>query len=124
MEITAQHTAKCLACGRVRHFRSAESAAKAAPNGRVCAAKIRKAAIETALTGFTPAQQAKALELIADGGLVPLKRAGAWKAVGSDGVTFYLVAPQACNCPGGLHGRTCYHIAAARVLAATAQKAA
>lgn len=120
-----EHTAKCLTCGRVRRFRSAEAVARALPSGRICRARIRKAAIETALDGFTPAQQAKALELITDGGMVPLKRPGAWKAVGSDGVTVYLVTPKGCNCPQGLlRGRPCYHRASASVLAATSRKAA
>ena len=97
--------------------------------GPTCWAKIRKAATEQALAGFTEDQHAKALELIADGGIVPTSRPGVYAAASSDGSTFYvvnLVGP-GCTCAAGLHGRACYHLAAARILqaaAATTRKAA
>jgi len=61
------HTAKCLTCGRIRRFRSAEAAAKAAPSGRICRMKLRLAAIAEAVKGFAATQVEKARELIADG---------------------------------------------------------
>jgi hypothetical protein len=124
MITTAEHTAKCLNCGRTRHFRSAAAAAKAAPHGRICAAKIRKAAVDAVFADFTPAQREKAAELIRDGGLVPTSRPGVFRTVGSKGDVTYLTHSAACSCPAGLHGRLCYHLAAARVLTATSRKAA
>ena len=118
MSNTTEHTAKCLRCGRVRHFRSAEAAAKAAPNGRICAMRVRLAAIGEAVRGFAQAQVDKARELITDGGLVPTGRPGVFRAVSSNGTDTYLVHSATCNCPAALHGRQCYHVAAARILAA------
>jgi hypothetical protein len=117
---TTSHTAKCLRCGRVRHFRTAEAAAKAAPHGRICAAKVRLAAIAEAVKGFAAAQVDKARELIADGGFVSTSRKGVFQAVSSNGTDRYLTHSAACNCPAGLRGRQCYHLAAARILTATA----
>jgi hypothetical protein len=116
---TTEHTAKCLRCGRVRHFATAAAAAKAAPNGRICAMRIRLAAIGEAVKGFAQAQVDKARELIADGGLIPAGRPGVFRAVSSSGTDTYLVHSAACNCPAGLHGRLCYHVAGARILVAT-----
>ena len=92
--------------------------------GPRCAAKIRKAAINAAFAGFTPEQQAKAAELIRDGGLVPTSRPGVYRTVSSRGDVTYLTHSAACNCPAGLHDRLCYHVAAARALTATTRKAA
>ena len=109
---------KCLRCGRV--LRSPKSIA--GKYGPVCAAKIRKAATEQALTGFTEDQHAKAVELIADGGIVPTSRPGVYAATSSDGSTYYVVnlADPGCTCAAGQHGRACYHLAAARILQAAA----
>jgi predicted nucleic acid-binding Zn finger protein len=121
---TTEHTAKCLRCGRVRHFRSAAAAANSAPVGRVCAAKIRKAAVDAVFADFTPAQREKAAELIRDGGLVPTSRPGVFRTVGSKGDVTYLTHSAACSCPGGLRGRTaCYHSLAVRVVMATGKAA-
>lgn len=108
-------TARCLrpGCGRV--LRSAKSIALG--YGPVCAAKIRKAAIAEARKDFTDEQQAKAVELIKDGGIVPTPRTGVFQAVSSKGDETYLVHAAACNCPGGLRAkRPCYHTLAARIL--------
>ena len=100
---TTDHTAKCLRCGRVRRFRTAEAALTASPHGRVCAARIRLAAITEAVRGFAQAQVDKARELIADGGLVPTSRPGVFRAVSSKGDETYLVSAKGlCNCPGSL----------------------
>ena len=113
-----KHTAKCLKCGRVRHFRSAEAAAKAAPNGRVCQMRIRLAAITEAVRDFAAAQVDKARELIADGGLIRTGHPGVFRAVSSRGDETYLVHRAACNCPAGLRARLCYHRAAAAIVTA------
>jgi hypothetical protein len=113
-----QHTAKCQSCGRIRRFGSAGTAATAQPYGRTCLRKIRAAAVDAALEGFTPAQRDKAAELIADGGLVPTSRPGVYRASGSKGDVTYLVHSAVCSCPAALHGRDCYHLLAARIVAA------
>jgi hypothetical protein len=120
MSNTDAHTAKCLACGRIRHFRSADAAAKAAPHGRICGAKIRKAAVDAALEGFTEAQRDSARQLIADGGLVPTKRPGVYRTASSRGDVTYLTHSAVCSCPAGLHERACYHQLAVRVVEAVA----
>jgi SWIM zinc finger len=114
---TESHTAKCLNCGRVRHFRSAAAAAKAAPSGRICAARIRNVAAVVELP-CKPEQHAKALELIEDGGIVRTSRPGVFAVSSSDGSTVYVTDANAgtCSCAGGQHGRYCYHLASAEIL--------
>jgi hypothetical protein len=112
---TAGQEHRCLrpGCGRV--LRSAKSVALG--YGPKCAAKIRAAALEAARADFTAEQQAKADELIRDGGLVPTARPGVFRAVSSKGDAAYLVHPAACNCAAGLRARRpCYHSLAARIL--------
>lgn len=114
MTTSDQHEARCLrpGCGRV--LRSAKSVA--AGYGPVCARKIR-AAVAEARADFTPEQQAKADELIRDGGLVPTNREGVYRAVSSKGDVTYLVHAAVCTCPGGLRAkRPCYHQLAARIV--------
>ena len=113
---TQTHTAKCLrpGCGR----KLTAPASVACGYGPVCRARIRLAAITEAVRGFAQAQVDKARELIADGGLVPTGRPGVFRAVSSNGTDTYLVHSATCNCPAALHGHQCYHVAAARILAA------
>jgi hypothetical protein len=106
-------TGKCLRCGRTLRATSSITAGY----GRICRARIRAAAITEAVKDFTAAQVDKARELLADGGLVPVRN-GIWQAMSSDGQTRYLVSTAADNCPAGLYGRRCYHIAAARMITA------
>ena len=117
---TTEHTAKCLKCGRVRHFRSAAAAKAAKPTGRVCAARIRLAMFNEAIRGFAAAQVEKAREAIADGAFIPTGRRGVFSVVSSNGADTYLTHSAVCNCPAGLRGRQCYHLAAARILMAAA----
>lgn len=56
-----------------------------------------------------PVQVDKALDLLRDGGIVPVRRLRAFRCVSSTGTARYLVAPEACTCPAGLTGRLCYH---------------
>lgn len=107
--------ARCLRPGCGRKLTS--EASIAAGYGPVCSAKIRAAAITAARADFTPEQQAKADELIRDGGIVPTARPGIFHAVSSKGDAVYLSHACACNCPAGLKAkRPCYHVLAARVL--------
>lgn len=114
-ETTAGQQCRCLRCGRI--LRAATSVA--AGYGRGCKARIRAAAIAAAVRDFTAQQVTKALELIADNGLVPTRHAGVFRAVASDGTTTYLTHSDTCNCPAGLRSRNrCYHSAAVRMVLA------
>lgn len=96
---------------------AATAAAFTALHGFV-ASLFRKAA--TVLAGYTPAQQAKAAELIEDGAIHQL-RTGIYLAVSEDGTQIHRthIGGQ-CTCKAGLKtttaGHGCYHVAAARVL--------
>jgi hypothetical protein len=109
----AEHRCLRPGCGRV--LKAAKSVALG--YGPRCATKIRAAALAEARADFTADQQAKANELIRDGGIVPTPRDGVFQAVSSKGDETYLVHAAACNCPGGLRAkRPCYHTLAARIL--------
>ena len=105
-ETPAAHQARCLRCGRK---------IKAGSYGRVCAAKIRQAQLDEARKDFTDSQQAKADELIKDGGIVLLD-SGLYEAVSSKGTDTYATDGHSCSCPAGAKDRKCYHELAARVL--------
>jgi len=109
--------ARCLRCGRK---------IKTGSYGPKCAAKIRQAAIAEARADFTPDQQAKAEELIRDGGLVPVRatarNGNLFRAVSSKGDATYLVTAHGCGCRAGVQGRRCYHLLAARTLAIASRR--
>ncbi len=96
--------------------------------GPTCLRKIREAAVAEARADFSADQQAKADELIRDGGLVPVRetaRNGSlYRAVSSKGDTSYLVTGHGCGCMAGVRGRRCYHVLAARTLALTGRRPA
>lgn len=93
-----------------------------AQNGRLDAVKQGGRWVITAaadLDGFKPAQVERARELIEQGAILPTSRPGLYKAVSSDGSTFYLVHRCGCTCPAGQRGRyVCYHRAAVAILSA------
>lgn len=66
---------------------------------------------------YSTRQVDDALELIAEGAIVPVRRIS-FTSVSSDGMDLYATTPHTCTCPAGEHGRTCYHTAAARLLSA------
>lgn len=105
-ETPAAHQARCLRCGRK---------IKAGSYGRVCAAKIRQAQLDEARSAFTDSQQAKADELIKDGGIILLD-SGLYEAVSSRGDATYATDGHSCSCRAGAGDRRCYHLLAARVL--------
>lgn len=106
--------AHCLRCGR--KIRAAASITRGYGPG--CAARIAAAAKLTALAGFTADQITKARELIEDGGIARIRR-GIYRMASSDGTKTYLTAASGpCNCPAGLRGRACYHVATARIVSA------
>ncbi|OLT24381.1 hypothetical protein BJF79_13645 [Actinomadura sp. CNU-125] len=86
--------------------------------GPTCARKERQDNAARA-AGIKPATLVKARELIADGGIIPIRGRRVFRAVSSDGTATYLTAPQACSCAAGLRGKHgCFHRAAATLLAA------
>ena len=112
--MNTQNTTKCLNCGRT--LTSATSVSRG--YGKTCAAKIRKAKTVADLTEFKPAQIDSALELIEDAAIIQI-RPRIYRSVSTDGTALYLTATTGqCNCPAGIRGTRCYHVAAARMLAA------
>ena len=106
-------TTSCTRCGR--KLTSAKSIA--AGRGKGCAAKIAAATKTVDLDDFKPAQIESAKELIEDAAIVQIKR-NVFRAVSTDGTETYLSHPTNCTCAGGVRGRRCYHMAAARMLLA------
>jgi hypothetical protein len=112
---TTEQANCCLRCGRNLRVSTGY--------GPKCAAKVRAAQLAEAKADFTTEQQAKADELIRDGGLVPTNREGVYRAVSSKGDETYLVHAATCNCPGGLRAkRPCYHQLAARILGVASRR--
>ncbi len=88
--------------------------------GPVCWRRMRESAIADAIAGYTPEQVEKAVQLIADNGLIATGRAGVYQAASSDGSTSYLCTADICNCKGGSNYGRCYHMLAVRIMAAVA----
>lgn len=78
----------------------------------------RKAQAAAKVADAKPEQVAKALELLADGGVETLRKGRVWLVMASNGVDTYRTAPTACTCPAGVRGRRCYHEVAVSLLAA------
>lgn len=112
----------CLRSGCGRKLTAAASRQRG--YGPVCWRRIQSAAAGTApsQTRAKPEQHAKALELIASGGIRPLSRDGVFAAKSSDGTAVYVTDAiyQTCTCKAGQRGRYCYHLAAAEILTAAA----
>jgi hypothetical protein len=107
---TAPAESHCLRCGR--------KLTASTGYGPKCAAKIRKAQLAEARAEFTEAQQAKAAELIADGGIVA-QAPGLFEVVSSNGTDRYATDGHSCTCKAS--GR-CYHLLAARVLSIASRR--
>lgn len=104
MTATAAPTTNCLRCGRA--LTSAKSVA--AGYGRGCQRKIRQNT-ETLGAQFTDRQIEDAVELVEDGGAVPVDGV-TWLTVGSRG-EIYTTTAHSCTCTAGQNGRACYHVA-------------
>lgn len=114
MTNTATATATCTRCRAT--LKSPASVKRGM--GAHCARMDRREKAAAA-AGFKPATLAKARDLIADGGIVPVRGRRIFRAVSSDGTATYLTAPQGCTCKAGLRGKhLCFHRAAATLLAA------
>jgi hypothetical protein len=109
-------TATCRRPGCHATLTSARSVARGI--GPVCERKERQENAARA-AGIKPTTLQKARELIADGGILPIRGRRVFRAVSTDGTATYLTAPQACSCAAGVKGRhVCFHRAAATLLAA------
>jgi hypothetical protein len=111
-------TAKCTRCGRtLTSLRSITLG-----YGPTCARRITTAAAVVDLAAYKTFQITKAIELIAERAIVAAGRTTPtlFLAVSSRGDATYRVdaEQQSCSCPAGENGRTCYHLAAADILAA------
>lgn len=106
-------TVKCRKCHRT--LRSAKSVA--AGYGPTCAAKVAKAVLATDLAEFKPEQVESARVLLADGGVVRLRRS-VFLVSSSKGDAVYRTALQGCTCKAGVRGVRCFHRAAVRILLA------
>jgi hypothetical protein len=99
---------RCQRCGRKMRVTTD-------PYGPKCAAKIRKAQLDEARADFTPAQQAKADELIRDGGIVQVAP-GLYEVASSDGGHTYATDGHSCTCDAGWADKRCYHLLAVRIM--------
>ena len=129
MSNTAEHTAKCQACGRVRRFRSAEAAESAKPAGRVCRAKMAREAREHALDGLNDKQCEKALEIVAEGGVQRTGNPRVFLVISALGGEVYKTHVNGnCTCKWGLNRKSalvkpCAHTGAVRLFAAASGSA-
>jgi hypothetical protein len=113
--------AQCLRCGRKLTARASVSAGY----GRVCRARIARAAQVADLSAFHGWQAEKAREAIEMRAVVPSSRPGLYASVSGDRVTVYLTdaAEGSCTCKAAASGCRCYHLAAALILSAAAPAA-
>lgn len=111
---TKATTAEPVKCRRCKRPLTASAAAGIGP---------RCAAIEAALKGLDEKQAGKALELVADGGVVPTAHRGVYKVSASAGDATYITAVTGqCSCAWGVRRKdattkTCYHVASAILVA-------
>lgn len=115
MEITTREAAAALGV-------SLRTAQRWAADGKLNAAKVLGRwviTLDADVSGFKPAQVERARELIAQGGIIPVRGRRIFLAVSNEGDRTYLTAPEACCCKAGLKGRyPCFHRIAAVILAA------
>jgi hypothetical protein len=119
-DVEHQFVTRCLRCG----WTLSAASSVAAGYGRCCARLVRLAAVTAELVGFAQTAREKAVELIAAGGVVPTGFPGVFRTVSSSGHASYLTHSAACNCPAGLHGLLCYHVAAVRFVTGSQARSA
>ncbi|MFJ3249121.1 hypothetical protein [Streptomyces sp. NPDC086782] len=111
----AEPDIRCTKCGRRLRNESPDGL------GPKCRRKVRRAGRSEELTQYKTHLVDKAVELLEQGGMVPLRdtrKNQVYLAVSSDGTTTYKTARAACTCPAGLRATyMCAHRIAAHVLA-------
>lgn len=103
IEAHPERTVRCVKCKRP--VRSAAS--KKRRYGSGCWRYVNGVARVLESTGDGKA--IRAAEALRDAAAVPTGRRNVYLFVSSDGLSTYLVHPNADNCPAGLHDRFCYH---------------
>ncbi|MEU1815174.1 hypothetical protein ABZ543_08245 [Streptomyces roseifaciens] len=105
---------RCLRCGRRLRNDSPDG------YGPKCRRRVRTATRSNELSQYKPHLVEKAIELLEQGGLIPLRNTGknrVFLAASSDGSTAYRTAVAACTCPAGLKAaHMCKHRIAAHVV--------
>lgn len=103
IETRPERTVRCVKCKRP--VRSAAS--KKRRYGSGCWRYVNAAARVLESTG--DAKAIRAAEALRDAAAVPTARRNVYLFVSSDGLSTYLVHPNADNCKAGLHAMYCYH---------------
>lgn len=95
-----------------------ESLGRRVTLGRTLRAERHADLIDLSAFRDAKAAKAKALELIAEGGIVPGSRPGLFLAVASDGGNTYAIDTwePSCTCKGHVYTGRCYHQVAAALL--------
>jgi hypothetical protein len=106
---------RCLKCRRILKNASPDG------YGPTCRRYIKRAARSVEIARYKETQVAKAVELLEQGGLIPLRKTAkntVFLAVSSDGSTAYKTAGTGqCNCPAGLKAKyACKHGIAAHIV--------
>ncbi|WP_228980190.1 hypothetical protein [Streptomyces sp. DH12] len=109
-----ENTTRCTRCGRRLRNVSPDG------YGPKCRRKVRKATRSTELDQHKPHLVEKAVELLEQGGVIPLRdttKNKVFLVVSSDGSETYRTARAACTCPAGLRAlHVCAHRIAVHVL--------
>ena len=104
---------RCARAGCGRRLTSAKS--RAAGVGPTCAKKLAVQA-EAVAARFRSMQVRRALNLIANGRVRPVRGTRKFRVIGSGGE--YVTSAAHCTCPAGQNHRDCYHLVAAKLLTA------
>ncbi|MGA5497750.1 hypothetical protein ACPCSP_25640 [Streptomyces cinereoruber] len=111
---TAQNQVRCLKCGRTLRSPSPDG------YGPKCRRKVRRATKTAELAQHKPHLVEKAVELLEQGGVIPLRdtrKNQVFLVVSSDGSETYRTARAACTCPAGLRAlHMCAHRIAVHAL--------
>ncbi|HET9889700.1 MAG TPA: DUF6011 domain-containing protein [Mycobacterium sp.] len=112
----APATTHCRRC----HRRLSDATAVARGYGRTCWAKVQEAA-RAAAEGEPTSRMEAAVEAIEDGAVVH-QTLDLWLVVSSKGDEVYTadLGTGGCTCKAGEHGRRCWHVLAAELLAGKA----
>lgn len=110
---TITEPARCLKCRRVLRRHSPDG------YGPKCRAKVRKTSRSALVAQYKEHLVEKAVELLEQGGLIPLRKNRVFLAASSDGTGFYKTHRAACTCPAGIRGlHVCKHRIAAHIVSA------
>jgi uncharacterized Zn finger protein len=110
---TPAEPTRCLKCRRILRRPSPDG------YGPKCRQKLRRAARSPLVAQYKPHLVEKAVELLEQGGLIPLRKNRVFLAASSDGSGVYRTHRAACTCPAGIKGvHVCKHRIAAHIVSA------